>query len=82
MVYGAAEPTLGSFAARRFLKIFPSYALAVLATVPFALPFIHSQAELWRALAVHAAFIHNFYADVFGKRTPSFGASPSRCSFT
>ena len=71
-VYGSAEPALGSFFARRFLKIVPSYALAVLATIPIALPFLSHGDEVWRTLAVHFAFVNSFYVDTLGQANSVF----------
>ena len=71
-VSGAAEPSLEAWLARRALKIFPSYAIAVLATIPFALPLVGAQGEVWRALAVHFTFVHSFYVDAFGRANSVF----------
>lgn len=71
-VSGRPEPTLRSFVARRFVKIVPSYALAVFATIPFALPYVSARAEIGRAVAVHLSFINNFYVDAFGQANSVF----------
>ncbi len=71
-VFGTSEPTVRGFFARRFLKIVPSYVLALLATLPMALPYLATQSELWRALAVHLAFVHSFYVDAFGQANSVF----------
>ena len=69
---GTAEPGLGSFFARRFLKIVPSYALAVIATAIVALPLLSMPNELWRTLAVHFAFANSFYVDTLGRTNSVF----------
>ena len=71
-VEGRAGQALGSFFARRALKIVPSYALALVATIPFALPYLSAQGEVWRALAVHLAFVNSFYVDSFGQANSVF----------
>ncbi len=59
-------PSLGDFAYRRFVKIVPSYALALAATAAVSLPLFPDRSSLLAALANHAAFAQNFFADAFG----------------
>lgn len=63
---------LGSFARRRAVKIVPSYALALLITVPFALPYLPAPSDVLPALFKHATFTQNFYDDAFGKANSVF----------
>ncbi len=71
-VLGTSSLGLRAFARRRAVKIVPSYALALLVTVPFALEYLHGPSELWPALVTHAAFVQNFYDDAFGKANSVF----------
>jgi peptidoglycan/LPS O-acetylase OafA/YrhL len=71
-LYGNPEPPLRSFFARRLLKIVPSYALAVCATIPVALPYLRTQHAVWQALAVHFAFVNSFYVDTLGQANSVF----------
>ena len=63
---------LRAFAWRRAVKIVPSYALALVVTVPFALEYLSGSQSIWFALLNHAAFVHNFYDDAFGKANSVF----------
>jgi len=63
---------LRAFAWRRAVKIVPSYVLALLVTVPFALPYVHGAGPIGWALANHLAFVHNFFDDAFGKANSVF----------
>jgi len=71
-VLGSSTQPLRTFAWRRAVKIVPSYALALLVTVPFALAYLRGPSELWPALVNHAAFVQNFYDDAFGKANSVF----------
>ncbi len=71
-VGGVPEPGLRSFSLRRVVKIVPSYALVVFATIPFALPYLGSQRGVWVALATHFAFLNSFYVDPFGQANSVF----------
>jgi peptidoglycan/LPS O-acetylase OafA/YrhL len=59
------------YAFRRFIKIVPSYALALVATFFFSIEYI-SPADLWKNLATHALFIQNAYVDGFGRANSVF----------
>ncbi len=63
---------LRSFAWRRAVKIVPSYALALMVTVPFALEYLHGTDQVWPALVNHATFVQNFYDDAFGRANSVF----------
>jgi peptidoglycan/LPS O-acetylase OafA/YrhL len=59
------------FAFRRFLKIVPSYALALVATFVFSIEYI-GPSDLWHNLATHAFFVQNFWSDGFGRANSVF----------
>lgn len=66
MVFGGSQPAVAEFARRRFLKIVPSYALALTFTVLSALSLTPKPASLLSTIANHVAFVQNFYADELG----------------
>jgi len=68
---GGERQSLGDYAFRRFIKIVPSYALAVLATFFFSIEYAPLD-ELWRNVATHALFIQNSYSDAFGTANSVF----------
>jgi peptidoglycan/LPS O-acetylase OafA/YrhL len=63
---GSKLPGTGAFAYRRFVKIVPSYALALAATAFVAAPLFHSARDFVAALANHVAFLQNSWSDGFG----------------
>jgi peptidoglycan/LPS O-acetylase OafA/YrhL len=66
MVLGTTKPAVAEFARRRFLKIVPSYALALLFTVFSALSLTPKPESLLGTIANHVAFVQNFYGDELG----------------
>jgi peptidoglycan/LPS O-acetylase OafA/YrhL len=58
-----AKPTLGQFAYRRFIKIVPSYLVALLVTFAVALPYFIDKRTAWLPLAIHLAFVNNWFTD-------------------
>ncbi len=71
-VNGGGKSDWRTFAGRRFLKIVPSYALVLVATIPVALPYLHGRDDVWRALATHLAFLNSFYVDYLGQTNSVF----------
>jgi peptidoglycan/LPS O-acetylase OafA/YrhL len=65
-LHGGALPGLRDFAYRRFIKIVPSYVLALAATAVVAAPLFHSARDLAAALANHIFFAQNSWNDAFG----------------
>ncbi len=65
-VAGTARAGLREFAYRRFLKIAPSYWLALIATVAIAFPYFAHKSNVLMPLALHLAFINNWHADLLG----------------
>jgi peptidoglycan/LPS O-acetylase OafA/YrhL len=63
--------TAARFAARRFLKIGPSYAIALVATFFFSIEYL-SVPDLWRNLGTHALFVQNAFSDGFGTANSVF----------
>jgi peptidoglycan/LPS O-acetylase OafA/YrhL len=63
---GSPPPTLREFARRRFLKIVPSYALALAATAVLAIPVVQSTPALLGSLANHVFFFQNAFDDRMG----------------
>lgn len=63
---GGAPQTIKTFAYRRFIKIVPSYALALAVTLLVALPIFHTAADFARVAATHALFLNNWYNDPLG----------------
>ena len=57
--------TLPEFARRRFLKIVPSYAIALVATLFFSIEYITHSALLTNFFT-HALFVQNFFDDGYG----------------
>jgi peptidoglycan/LPS O-acetylase OafA/YrhL len=57
--------TLREFARRRFLKIVPSYAIALIATLFFSIEYITHDALLTN-FVTHALFVQNFFDDGYG----------------
>ncbi len=64
---GAREITLREFAYRRFIKIVPSFVVALAATAAVAASLFHAPADLAWPLANHLLFINNAFTDVFGQ---------------
>ncbi len=62
----SAAQSVRTFAYRRFIKIVPSYLLALAVTLAVALPAILSPLESIWPLAQHLLFIENFFDDRFG----------------
>jgi peptidoglycan/LPS O-acetylase OafA/YrhL len=58
--------SLREFARRRFFKIAPSYALALLATTLVAIPVVNSTPDLLGSVFNHVFFFQNFYNDKLG----------------
>jgi peptidoglycan/LPS O-acetylase OafA/YrhL len=71
-VDGAPELSLREFAYRRFIKIVPSYALALAATVIVSLPLFGSARELAWPVANHLLFVNNWFYDALGKNNSVF----------
>ncbi|MDQ2909345.1 MAG: acyltransferase [Candidatus Eremiobacteraeota bacterium] len=71
-IVGTRTVALGAFIRRRVIKIVPSYALALIVTVPFALEYLPARSAVLPALLNHAAFVQNFYDDAFGKANSVF----------
>jgi peptidoglycan/LPS O-acetylase OafA/YrhL len=63
---GGKLPGTRDFIYRRFIKIVPSYALALAATAVVAAPLFHGPRDFAAALANHALFLQNFWSDGFG----------------
>jgi peptidoglycan/LPS O-acetylase OafA/YrhL len=61
-----AQQTVRTFAHRRFIKIVPSYLLALGVTLAVALPVYMKASESVQPLAQHLFFIENFFDDHFG----------------
>ncbi len=71
-ILGASALGLRAFAWRRVMKIVPSYALALLVTMPLAIQYLPAAREVWPALFNHVFFVQNFYDDAFGKTNSVF----------
>jgi len=63
---GKPTPTIGDFARKRFLKIVPSYYLAIIILIATGYQHYSSVAEAGRDIAYHAVFIHNWFAQTYG----------------
>ncbi len=63
---GGAGQSVGTFAYRRFIKIVPSYALALTVTVLVALPTLSGSDLSGPALWTHALFLNNWFNDPLG----------------
>jgi peptidoglycan/LPS O-acetylase OafA/YrhL len=63
---GKPGPTIADFARKRFLKIVPSYYLAIIVLVATGYQHYGSLTEAGRDLALHAVFIHNWFAQTYG----------------
>lgn len=63
---GSPAPTLRQFAARRFLKIVPSYVLAMAALIAIGYQTYPSLAAGAKDVAFHLLFIHNWFASTNG----------------
>jgi len=61
-----ARQTVRTFAYRRFIKIVPSYFLALAATVAVALPVYLTPGESVLPIVQHLFFVENFFDDAFG----------------
>ncbi len=72
MVEGAPPQDLRTYAARRALKIAPSYLLALAATIPFSFEYLQTHGEAFRSLLPHLAFVQNFTSDPLGKANSVF----------
>jgi len=72
--FGGPAQSLGDFAYRRFIKIVPSYLVALLATIPavLALPRAATATALAGTLVQHLAFVQNFFDDGFGAANSVF----------
>ncbi len=68
---GGAPASLRTFAFRRFLKIVPSYAIALVVTA-ISVRSLHIDVALGPALAQHALLIQNFFSDNFGQANSVF----------
>ncbi len=69
---GTRAPGNLAFAERRFMKIVPSYALALAATALLSLAVFSRPADLAWALFNHALFFNNSYNDPFGHTNAVF----------
>jgi peptidoglycan/LPS O-acetylase OafA/YrhL len=63
---GGKLPETRDFIYRRFIKIVPSYALALAATAAVGASLFHSPRDFAAALANHVLFLQNFWSDGFG----------------
>jgi peptidoglycan/LPS O-acetylase OafA/YrhL len=63
---GGTAPGLAEFARRRFLKIVPSYAIALVATAISTLSLVPKNTSLAFSIFNHAGFFQNFYNDQMG----------------
>lgn len=63
---GAREPTLRHFAFRRALKIVPSYYFAIAALLVLGVQHYPTFGAGARDVALHALFVHNWFADTYG----------------
>ena len=63
---GASAQSVRTFAYRRFIKIVPSYVLALTATTFVALPLLGGLANIAPPLMTHALFLNNWYNDPLG----------------
>ena len=63
---GAKEPSLRHFAVRRALKIVPSYYVALAALLALGAQHYPSFGAGARDVALHALFVHNWFADTYG----------------
>jgi peptidoglycan/LPS O-acetylase OafA/YrhL len=63
---GAPEPSLRHFAFRRALKIAPSYYFAIAVLLALGARHYPSFAAGARDVALHALFLHNWFADTYG----------------
>lgn len=61
------KPTLRQYAYRRFIKILPSYALAIVATLVVALPYFIDKRTVFIPLATHLLLINNWFTDPLGQ---------------
>jgi peptidoglycan/LPS O-acetylase OafA/YrhL len=62
---GRAQPSWAHFAWRRFIKIFPSYALSIV--VAFAIGYAQTQyTSNWFAVVTHLLFIHTWFPTSYG----------------
>jgi peptidoglycan/LPS O-acetylase OafA/YrhL len=68
---GGAPTPLRTFAIRRFLKIAPSYAIALIFTA-ISVRSLHVDVALGPTLGEHALLIQNFFSDNFGKANSVF----------
>jgi peptidoglycan/LPS O-acetylase OafA/YrhL len=69
---GTGTPeTTARFAARRLIKIAPSYAIALVATFFFSFEYLKVP-DLWRNLGIHALFLQNAFPDGFGTANSVF----------
>lgn len=69
---GTRAPGIREFAERRFMKIVPSYALALGATAFVSLAAFSHPGDLLWALLNHALFFNNSYDDPFGQTNAVF----------
>jgi peptidoglycan/LPS O-acetylase OafA/YrhL len=69
---GGREPGVRAFAERRFMKIVPSYALALAATALVSLGAFARPTDLAWALFNHALFFNSFSNDPFGQANAVF----------
>ncbi|MBC5809931.1 MAG: acyltransferase, partial [Candidatus Eremiobacteraeota bacterium] len=67
VVEGTSRPTARTFFYRRFLKIVPSYALALVVTAALAAPTLARPSDAIGPFFTHAFFANNFFNDAFGK---------------
>jgi len=63
---------LREFARRRFLKIVPSYAIALLATAIVSIPIVASTPQLLGSVLNHVFFYQNFFNDKLGTANSVF----------
>ena len=63
---GTPPPRLGEFAYRRFIKIVPSYWLAIVGAILIGYAVFDSPLDAFGKVALHLLFIHPLFPDAFG----------------
>jgi len=66
-LHGGKRPSARDFIYRRFIKIVPSYALALAATAAAGASLFNSPRDFIAALANHVVFLQNSWSDGFGQ---------------
>ena len=66
MILGNPQPTWAHFAWRRFIKIVPSYLLAIAAAYAIGYAQLQPNASLFPDLITHLLFVHTWFPDRYG----------------